>query len=98
VGNNARAVALIAALRRENATERLAATLANLAAELAPGETGDPVVIRVSQQELGVLARLSRGSVNAALARLETAGLIVRDYAAITLADPSALSAFTDTA
>jgi CRP-like cAMP-binding protein len=98
VRNNARAVAVIAALRRDNAAERLAATLANLAADLAPRDAGGPVVIRVSQQELGVLARLSRGSVNAALARLEAAGLIVRDYAAITLADPAAVAGFTDTA
>jgi CRP-like cAMP-binding protein len=96
VRNNARAVAVIAALRRDNAAERLAATLVNLATELPLGDAGGGVVIRVSQNDLGVLARLSRGSVNAGLARLEAAGLIVRDYAAITLADPSALEAFTD--
>jgi CRP-like cAMP-binding protein len=98
VRNNARAIAVIAALRRDNAAERLAATLANLAANLSPGDAARPAVIRVSQQDLGAIARLSRGSVNAGLARLETAGLIVRDYAAITLADPSALDAFTDRA
>jgi CRP-like cAMP-binding protein len=88
---------VIAALRRENAAERLAATLVNLAADLPQAEAGGAVV-RVSQHDLGALARLSRGSVNAGLARLEAAGLIVRDYAAITLADPSALAAFTDRA
>jgi CRP-like cAMP-binding protein len=95
VRNNARAIAVIAALRRDNAAERLAATLVNLAADLPPAEAGGTVA-RVSQQDLGALARLSRGSVNAGLARLEAAGLIVRDYAAITLADPPALAAFTD--
>ena len=71
-------------------TPRLAATLVNLAAEV----DALPAVLHLSQDELGALSRLSRGSVNAALARLERLGLLRRDYGAITLLDVEALAAF----
>ena len=90
VQNNIRAVSIITALRREAATPRLAATLVNLAAEV----DALPAVLHLSQDELGALSRLSRGSVNAALARLERLGLLRRDYGAITLLDVEALAAF----
>jgi CRP/FNR family transcriptional regulator, cyclic AMP receptor protein len=90
VQNTLRAVRVIDALRREDATERLAATLVNLAQE----QPDSPVVLRLSQDDLGALSRLSRGSVNAALARLEGAGLLHRDYGAITLRDVAALDAY----
>lgn len=92
VRNTARAIAIINALRRDSAAERLAATLMNLAAEVA--ET--PAVIHASQDDLGALAHLSRGSVNAALSRLEAAGLIRRDYGAVTLNDAAALAHYID--
>lgn len=92
VQNTARSIAVINALRRESAAERLAATLVNLGAEFDE----NPSVIRASQDDLGALARLSRGSVNAALTRLERAGLIRRDYGAITLRDPAALASYVD--
>lgn len=90
VGNNLRTLRVIEALRRDDATDRLAATLVNLGHE----QPGSPVVLRLSQDDLGAMARLSRGSVNAALARLEGAGLLRRDYGAITLQDVSALIAY----
>lgn len=89
VHNTRRAVGIVDALRRDGATDRLAATLVNLASE----EGGSPVTLRLSQDDLGTLSRLSRGSVNAALARLEGAGLLRRDYGAITLPDVAALAA-----
>jgi CRP/FNR family transcriptional regulator, cyclic AMP receptor protein len=88
--NNARTLRVIGALRRESAAGRLAATLVNLAAELYEA----PAVLRLSQEDLGALARLSRGSVNSALARLESAGLLRRDYGAIALHDVAALEAY----
>jgi CRP/FNR family transcriptional regulator, cyclic AMP receptor protein len=88
--NTLRAIRIIDALRREDATERLAATLVNLGRE----QSESPVVLRLSQDELGAMSRLSRGSVNAALGRLEGAGLLRRDYGAITLLDVAALAAF----
>lgn len=92
VRNTRRTVAIVGALRREGATGRLAATLVNLGAEVG----GTPPILHLSQDDLGSLARLSRGSVNAALARLEGAGLLQRSYAAITLLDVAALAAFED--
>jgi CRP-like cAMP-binding protein len=92
VQNTLRAIRVIDALRREDATDRLAATLLNLARE----QPESPVVLRLSQDDLGTLARLSRGSVNAALARLEGMGLLRRDYGAITLHDATALAAFAE--
>jgi CRP-like cAMP-binding protein len=92
VHNTLRAIRIIDALRREDATDRLAATLLNLARE----QPDSPLVLRLSQDDLGALARLSRGSVNAALARLEGAGLLRRDYGAITLHDVAALAGFAE--
>lgn len=92
VQNTLRAIRVIDALRREDATERLAATLVNLARE----QPDHPMILRLSQDDLGAVARLSRGSVNAALARLEGAGLLRRDYGAITLHDVSALTEFAE--
>lgn len=90
--NNQRAMAINGAMRREKPTERLATTLVNLAAELS----GDAAVLRVSQEELAAMIRMSRGSVNAALARLESAGLLRRDYGTITVLDVAAIAAFED--
>lgn len=94
VQNTARAMAIIGALRRDKATDRLAATLVNLGAELGSGSA----VLHLSQDDLGTLARLSRGSVNTALARLEREGLVRRSYSAITLLDRAALAAFEEQA
>lgn len=90
--NIQRAVVINGAMRREKPAERLASTLVNLAAEFG----GEPVVLRVSQDDLAAIVRMSRGSVNAALARLESALLLRRDYGAITLNDLSALAAYEE--
>ncbi len=92
IGNLARTVAVITALRQHSAPARLALTLANLARET---DTRPPM-LRLSQAELGIMAQMSRGAVNAALARLEHAGLVRRDYGAITVLDVNALAAFED--
>lgn len=90
--NLERAMAINGAMRRDKPTERLAATLVNLAAEVS----SDPIALRVSQEDLAAIIRMSRGSVNAALARLESAGLLRRDYGTITLHDLVGLAAFED--
>lgn len=90
VASNERTIAVINALRRDNAAERLAATLVNLAREVE----GPPALIRASQDDLGGMANLSRGSVNAALATLEARGLIRREYGAVLVADVEALDRF----
>lgn len=90
--NNARILRVVGALRRESAAGRLAATLVNLAAELYDA----PAILRLSQDDLGAMARLSRGSVNSALARLERAGLLRREYGAIALHDVAALEAYEE--
>jgi CRP-like cAMP-binding protein len=90
VANNQRAIAVVNALRRVHAAERLAATLVNLALEV----DGKPAVLRVSQDDLGVMANLSRGSVNSALAALEARSLVRRDYGAVLVTDVEALDAF----
>ena len=90
--NVLRALAINGAMRREKPTERLATTLVNVAAEFS----GDPCVLRVSQEDLAAMIRMSRGSVNAALARLESAGLLRRDYGTITLHDVATLAAYQE--
>lgn len=90
--NVERALAINGAMRRDKPTERLALTLKNIALELP----GPPTVLRVSQEDLAAMICMSRGSVNAALARLEGAGLLRRDYGTITLHDVAGLAAFQD--
>jgi CRP/FNR family transcriptional regulator, cyclic AMP receptor protein len=94
VGNVERAIMIIAALRQQSPLARLALTLAYLAREADLR----PAVLRLTQAELGVLAQMSRGAVNAALAQIEARGLIRREYAAIIVTDPDALSQFSDPA
>ena len=93
IQNLVRTVGIITALRHDRAPARLALTLANLARETG----ARPAVLHLSQAELGVMAQMSRGAVNAALAQIEARGLIRRDYAAVTVPDPEALVRFADT-
>ncbi len=58
---------------------------------LYPG-TGEQ--IRISQEELGYLAGVSRQRANQALQRLERAGLVRVDYGAITIVDLEGLRCF----
>ena len=88
--NMERAIMIVYALRCHSAPMRLAATLVNLAREVEDL----PALIRVSQFDLGVLAQLSRGSVNAGLTVLECEGLILREYGALSVPDIQALADF----
>jgi CRP/FNR family transcriptional regulator, cyclic AMP receptor protein len=88
VQNVERTIMIITALRQQRPLSRLALTLAYLAREM----DHCPAVLRLSQLELGVMAQMSRGEVNAALAQIEARGLIRRGYAAITVIDPDALT------
>lgn len=57
---------------------------------------GDGPRLRVSQEEIGLLAGLSRQRVNRALARLEAAGLVRPEYGAITVLDLERLRRFEE--
>ncbi len=81
---------LLSAIRCDDPQQRTALVLMNLAREMGqpPGQ------VDVSQSEIGVLARMSRGSVNAALSGLEDRGLIRRIYRAVEIVDAAGLAAF----
>ena len=50
--------------------------------------------IRISQEEIGLLAGISRQRVNQALRKLEDAGLLQIDYGSITILDLPGLRCF----
>lgn len=77
-------------LRRADSTARVAAALAILSEEDAPGHH----VVAASQADLAAITRLSRGMVNAALNGLEQRGWIERRYGGVTVNDPAALADF----
>jgi CRP-like cAMP-binding protein len=85
--NTALAIEVIEMLKRSDSTDRLGHALFMLFRELpAPGRT-----IQTSQGDLGALTRMSRGSVNAALAALEARGLVRPVYRGIEVIDPAGL-------
>ena len=93
LANNSRNMLdVIDALRRSDPIERIAMTLCNLLLDQPEGE----VIVRASQADLGSMAQLGRGTVNAALADLEKRGLIRRSYAAVDVIDAVALRDFAD--
>lgn len=88
--NNSAVLDVIGMLKREDACERVAMMLLILSREVPDA----PVLLDVSQTELGHLARMSRGTVNTALRRLAGEGLIAQEYGAIRVPDLAALERF----
>jgi CRP/FNR family transcriptional regulator, cyclic AMP receptor protein len=76
-------------LRNLPAGNRLARQLLALAA----GKTA-PVTIAIRQQDLADLVGVSRMTIVSALAELEAAGLVARQYRQIVIPDPKALKAW----
>ncbi len=91
-GNHVKLVNILSAIRCEDPVQRVALVLVNLSREPSP----QPGCIDVLQPEIGAMARMSRGSVNAALGALEAQGLIRRVYRAIEITDAAALVAFAE--
>lgn len=91
-GNFIRAIDLIAMLRRDNPTSRLAALLLILVG-LASGRVDRAAtVVTVSQTDLGTMAQLGRTTINVALSHLEAQGLIERGDAAVNIVDRGGLA------
>jgi hypothetical protein len=88
--NQALLLSLLGAVRSADAEQRVALTLLNLAREIPEGEEG----IAISQTEIGAIACMSRGAVNAALAALEGRGLIRRSYRGVGIVSIAGLTAF----
>jgi CRP/FNR family transcriptional regulator, cyclic AMP receptor protein len=86
--NTALALDLIAMLRRTRPEERLL-YLVHLLGREVPGHSR---VIPVTQADLGVIARMSRSAVNAALGALERQGLIRVGYKGVELIDPARIA------
>ncbi len=86
------AIDIINALKRDDAAERLAATLLNHVDDASAQRW----TVRASQSDLAAIAGLARSSVNAALGELERRGLLARRYAALELMDVPALRRFTE--
>jgi CRP-like cAMP-binding protein len=84
------ALNIIDALRRDDPVERVAATLLNLATHTPL----NPSMINVSQTDLGAIARLSRSTVNRALAELTREGWVRLQYGAIEIVDVGGLAGF----
>jgi CRP/FNR family transcriptional regulator, cyclic AMP receptor protein len=87
--NTALALDMIAMLRRGDPVERLAHALHLLFREVPQPQSN----LRVSQADLGAVARMSRTSVNAALQVLEARGLVRPVYRGIEILAPEALQA-----
>ena len=81
---------LLAGIRRGSARPRIAGVLANLARASAA-----PVIIAITQEELGDLLGLTRMTVNTELKSLETEGLISRRYGKIEINDHAELRAIS---
>lgn len=77
---------LLAGIRSGNSLARTAGLLGNLA-----GGGHVPRTVNITQQEIADLLGVTRATANAALARLEQAGLIARSYRAITVHEPARL-------
>lgn len=90
--NQVALVNVLSAVRCDDPVQRVALVLVNLSGEPSP----QPGCIDILQPEIGAIARMSRGSVNAALAALEAQGLIRRVYRAIEVTDAAALVAFAE--
>lgn len=78
---------VVAGIRRGSAPARVAGMLLTLS-EKAP----DPMLLDISQQELGELLGLTRATVNAALRDYQSQGLIRRHYARIEVQDLDGLA------
>lgn len=77
---------LLAGIRRGSARPRIAGVLANLA-----GASAGPVMISITQEELGDLLGLTRMTVNTELKQLEREGMIQRRYRKIEIINPEEL-------
>ena len=86
------ALAVIATLMAQDAPARVAGILARLTAMGPPPGSREPHVVRVTQIEIGEMARLSRNAVASILHEFEDAGLIRQRYGRIEIPDPSALT------
>lgn len=92
---NERLGQFIAALETDRLTSpdaRVARSLAALFNPVLYAGVGD--MLRITQQELAYLVGLSRQRVNEALARLQDAGLIRREYGGVRVLDLAALRAW----
>ncbi len=88
--NFATTLALLAVVRRLDIAERVAAMLCALAgADLADG-----AVVHTSQTELASMCGVGRTATAAALATLETEGLVTPGYAQIQITNAAALLAY----
>jgi CRP/FNR family cyclic AMP-dependent transcriptional regulator len=75
-------------------TGRVAATLLRLAGIRVHEHLPDPKPeLDLTQQDLAVLANMSRGTVQTQLGKLESAGLIARSYGRVQILDPERLRA-----
>ena len=81
---------MVDSLKREDPTMRVASMLVNLLNDLPDRET----CVRASQSDLAALTGLSRGSVNAALARLEGRKMLARSYGAVDITNALRLRKF----
>lgn len=81
---------IIDALKRDDPVARIAMTLLNLIGTDAKGR----VTLDVRQSELASIAHLSRATVNAGVASLETRGWLRRGYGTLEITDLAALSRF----
>jgi CRP/FNR family cyclic AMP-dependent transcriptional regulator len=80
------AIGLLAGQRKDSALARVAGTLATMAHDQAL-----PASFAMTQDELAELLGLTRATVNAALRKLQSLGLVERRYGAVSVCDAPAL-------
>ncbi|GGO38339.1 hypothetical protein GCM10010991_35480 [Gemmobacter aquaticus] len=85
----------VATLQIRNVERRIAATLLRVA-PLMNGSGSQPIVVAVTQSQLGEMANAARDVVNRSLARLEARGWVSVAYRTVTLLDPAALQRFAE--
>lgn len=94
VGHLDHALRIISELSVRNSRARVALALVRLV-DLEGTSTG-PTMIRLSQDELGEMTRLTRNAVAPILSDLEAAGLIKRNYRGLAIPDIAALSRYAE--
>jgi CRP-like cAMP-binding protein len=96
VGHLDHALSIVAGLTLRDSHARVAMTIRRLA-DLDGTLGGGPATVRVSQDELGEMTRLSRNAVARILGDLETEGLLHRRYGRVEIADIGALRRYVKT-
>jgi CRP/FNR family transcriptional regulator, cyclic AMP receptor protein len=86
------AMDIIGALKRNDPVKRIAATILNLLSSDSLGSS----ILEVSQSDLAIVANLSRGRANSAIAALERYGWVSRGYGTLEVTNANALSAFVN--